>query len=151
MNLVDLLQNQLEIKTPHGVPQNSPQDSTINLFSALDEIRTTNSLAPAKTAASYLLEEKKKLKTQLETIEAANFTIPKIGQPNLAPLMQQVAENQTTFDFTKHRNNNNSKKTKQVYQPPSKKSLKIKEKGVSYHDRFEQKMSKQKIKSKLKK
>jgi hypothetical protein len=141
MNLTDLLQNQLDIKPTNSSLRNTNDD----LFAALDDINTS-SVNQAPSAASKLLEEKKKLKQQLDQVEATNFSLPKAEAHMLTPLMQQVAENQSTYDFTKHSIKKPKSKV-QVYQP-SKKSMKLKEKGEAYNDRLQQKLGK---KSKLKK
>ena len=153
MSLTDLLQNQLELgvnpllsKDGSIVLTDSVSSTTNDLFCALNEVGNTSA---TQTAASRLLEEKKKLKQRLTEIESTNFSIPR-ENTLLSPLMQQVAENNNTFDFSQHLRKNKGKKQTQVHHV-SKKSMKIKEKGEAYSDRMKEKLMKQKMKSKLRK
>jgi hypothetical protein len=148
-SLTDLLQTRLDITNPSNGNGSSyiPSAVTSQMFDALDSVGEEK---PSKTAASVLLEEKKRLKNQLQTIESTNFTIPKDNSNPLAPLVQQVADNTALFDFSKHNKNQSKNKKQQVYQPPSKKSLKLKQKGEEYSDRHKEKLNKQKVKGKLK-
>ncbi len=149
MNLTDLLQNQLGLENQGfqqgGFVQTSPSSTTNDLFSALDDIQGPSA---TRTAASTLLEEKRKLKEKLDVIQSTNFTIPREDN-SLAPLMQQVSDNVTSFDFAKHTRKGKGKSAT-VYQP-SKKSMKMKEKGEAYQDRLKEKTMKQKLKGKLRK